>query len=146
MVELDGGKVADISFPDPNDLTRISVNITPDEGLWRGQSYLFDIQVPDQYPIKPPECVCRRKIYHPNINWEGRVCLNILREDWKPVLDINAVIYGLIFLFHEPNANDPLNHDAAEELRDDPDAFRRHVAESLRGRTITVKGKRHSFD
>ena len=40
------------------------------------------------------------EIYHPNINLEGKVCLNILREDWKPVLDINAVIYGLIFLFY----------------------------------------------
>jgi ubiquitin-protein ligase len=27
------------------------------------------------------------------------VCLNILREDWKPVLSINSVIYGLQFLF-----------------------------------------------
>jgi ubiquitin-conjugating enzyme E2 M len=32
-----------------------------------------------------------------------------LREDWKPVLDINAVIYGLIYLFYDPNPNDPLN-------------------------------------
>ena len=72
VVELDGGKVANISFADPDDLTNIQVEITPDEGLWRGQTYMFDIKVPDQYPIKPPECVCRRKIYHPNINWEGR--------------------------------------------------------------------------
>ena len=50
-------------------------------------------------------------VYHPNINLEGNVCLNILREDWKPVLDINAVIYGLIYLFYEPNPEDPLNHE-----------------------------------
>lgn len=37
------------------------------------------------------------------------MCLNILREDWKPVLDINSVIYGLIYLFYEPNPDDPLN-------------------------------------
>ena len=54
-----------------------------------------------------------------------------------------AVIYGLIFLFHEPNGNDPLNHDAAEELREDPDAFKRHVADTLRGKSIRVKGKLH---
>ena len=38
-------------------------------------------------------------MYHPNIDLEGNVCLNILREDWKPVLSINSVIYGLQFLF-----------------------------------------------
>jgi hypothetical protein len=54
-----------------------------------------------------------------------------------------TVIYGLIFLFHEPNGNDPLNHDAAEELREDPDAFKRHVADTLRGKSIRVKGKLH---
>ena len=35
------------------------------------------------------------QIYHPNIDLEGHVCLNILREDWKPVFDINSVIYGV---------------------------------------------------
>ena len=38
-------------------------------------------------------------MYHPNIDLEGNVCLNILREDWKPVLSINSIIYGLQFLF-----------------------------------------------
>lgn len=38
-------------------------------------------------------------MYHPNIDLEGNVCLNILREDWKPVLTINSIIYGLQYLF-----------------------------------------------
>ena len=37
------------------------------------------------------------------------MCLNILREDWKPVLNLNAVMVGLQYLFLEPNADDPLN-------------------------------------
>ena len=40
---------------------------------------------------------------------EGNVCLNILREDWKPVLNLNSVMVGLQYLFLEPNADDPLN-------------------------------------
>ena len=39
------------------------------------------------------------QVYHPNIDLEGNVCLNILREDWKPVLNINTIIYGLYHLF-----------------------------------------------
>jgi len=50
-----------------------------------------------------------KKIYHPNIDLDGNICLNILREDWKPVLNINSILVGLQFLFLEPNPEDPLN-------------------------------------
>jgi len=59
--------------------------------------------------------------------------LNILRADWKPVLGINAVILGLIFLFIEPNPNDPLNKEAAELMRNNEAAFKEKVRRSLRG-------------
>jgi ubiquitin-protein ligase len=39
------------------------------------------------------------QVYHPNIDWEGHVCLNILRADWRPVLSLNSVIYGIMTLF-----------------------------------------------
>jgi ubiquitin-conjugating enzyme E2 M len=42
---------------------------------------------------------CMTKVYHPNIDLDGNVCLNVLREDWKPVLNINTIIYGLNHLF-----------------------------------------------
>ena len=34
-------------------------------------------------------------------------------------MDINAVIYGLIYLFYEPNPDDPLNREAADLYRND---------------------------
>jgi ubiquitin-conjugating enzyme E2 M len=43
------------------------------------------------------------------------------------------VIYGLIFLFYEPNASDPLNHEAAELFRKDTSQFKRLVERTLRG-------------
>ena len=42
---------------------------------------------------------CLSQVFHPNIDLEGNICLNILREDWKPVLSISSIIYGLQFLF-----------------------------------------------
>jgi ubiquitin-conjugating enzyme E2 M len=101
--ELDGGKVATISFPNPNDLTSFNVTVCPDTGYWAGATYEFVFTIPPHYPHSPPKVECKTKIYHPNIDLEGKVCLNILREDWRPVLDINSVIYGLIYLFYEPN-------------------------------------------
>jgi ubiquitin-conjugating enzyme E2 M len=86
------------------------------------------------------------------------VCLNILREDWKPVLNLNSVMVGLQYLFLEPNADDPLNKgtfrthvaaawltdvsaEAAEELRKNREQFIQNVKASMTGRT--VKGQKY---
>lgn len=133
IAELDGGKVANVSFPDPNDLTSFRVTVSPDSGFWQGATYHFSFAIPAHYPHEPPKVECKTLIYHPNIDLQGKVCLNILREDWKPVLDINAVIYGLIYLFYEPNPDDPLNHEAADLFRKDVKQFERLVDRTLRG-------------
>ncbi|CAM9126797.1 unnamed protein product [Choristocarpus tenellus] len=138
IAELDGGSVAEITFPNPNNLTTFQVEVTPDSGFWKGASYIFTFTVPALYPHDPPKAssdlvICNTKIYHPNINLQGNVCLNILREDWKPVLDINAVIYGLIYLFYEPNPEDPLNHEAAELYRTNISQFEHTVKRTLKG-------------
>lgn len=46
-----------------------------------------------------PSWFCLCQVYHPNIDLDGNICLNILREDWKPVLSISSIVYGLQFLF-----------------------------------------------
>ncbi len=97
---------------------------------------MFSLNIPKGYPHKPPKVHCDTQIYHPNINMEGAVCLNILRDDWKPILTVNAVILGLIFLFIEPNPDDPLNHEAAALMRDDYSSFEDEVKRSLRGEKV----------
>ena len=77
-----------------------------------------------------------KKIYHPNIDLDGNVCLNILREDWKPVLTMNAIIYGLQFLFLEPNPEDPLNKEAAQELIKNRSLFEKNVVKTMKGGSL----------
>lgn len=69
-------------------------------GMYKGGSFKFTFAINSNFPHEPPKVKCTHKIYHPNIDLEGNVCLNILREDWKPVLNLNAVIVGLQVRFH----------------------------------------------
>lgn len=133
ITELDTGKAAEAVFPNPNDLTNFNVIVAPDTGCWAGAKYTFNFTIGPNYPHEPPKVVCKTKIFHPNINLEGAVCLNILRADWKPVLDINAVIYGLLYIFYEPEPTDPLNHDAAELYRNNKSQFEAVVRRTLQG-------------
>ena len=101
-----------------------------------GGVYKFNMVIDFNYPHVAPKPTCMTPIYHPNIDTKGAVCLNILRADWKPVLGINQVILGLIFLFIEPNPTDPLNLEAAKVFRENPNQFNRNVQTSLRGGTV----------
>lgn len=108
--------------------------ITPDsDSHWYQGNYEFSLSVSDSYPFEPPKVKCLTKIYHPNIDFNGNVCLNILKEDWKPHLNISTVLAGIYFLFTDPNPNDPLNHDAATVMRDDFAKFISYVKLTLKG-------------
>ena len=122
--------------------------------MYKGGAFKFTFAINPNYPHEPPKVKCVQKvrpdsclfqvfpeivetqIYHPNVDLEGNVCLNILREDWKPVLNLNSITVGLQFLFLEPNADDPLNKEAAEELRKDRTKFARDVKKSLSGGSV----------
>jgi len=133
ITELSLPSTMQMHFPDPDDILNFTLTIEPDEGMYRGGSFHFTFAINSAFPHEPPKVKCTQKIYHPNIDLDGNVCLNILREDWKPVLNLNAVIVGLQFLFLEPNANDPLNKEAAEDLRLNEEGFKRNVRTSMAG-------------
>jgi len=123
-------------FPDPDDLLTFKLVICPDEGFYKQGRFVFNFKVGPNYPHEPPKVKCETAVYHPNIDLQGNVCLNILREDWKPVLAISSVVYGLQHLLLEPNAEDPLNKEAAEVLRSNRRLFEQNVAKAIRGSYI----------
>lgn len=138
LTELDLPPTMKTNFPDPANLLSFTLTITPDEGMYQGGAFNFSFNINSNYPHEPPKVKCLQTIYHPNVDLEGNVCLNILREDWKPVLNLNSVMVGLQYLFLEPNADDPLNKEAAEELRKNREQFLYNVKSSMRG--VNIKG------
>jgi len=133
IAELSLPPTCKLEFSDPDDLLNFRLIISPDEGFYRHGKFVFNFKIGPAYPHEPPKVKCETMVYHPNIDLEGNICLNILREDWKPILTINAVVYGLQFLFLEPNPDDPLNKEAAEILRQNRRLFEQNVTKAMRG-------------
>lgn len=131
--ELDVPTSIQVTFPNPDDLMNFDLTLCPEEGFYSKGAFDFNVKVPEDYPHKPPKVKCTTLVYHPNIDLQGNVCLNILRQDWKPVLTLSAVLYGLQLLFLEPNPDDPLNKEAADLLKRDRYAFQRNVEISVKG-------------
>ena len=80
----------------------------PEGSPYAGGLYQLDIHFPTDYPFKPPKIVFMTKIYHPNINSSGSICLDILKDQWSPALTISKVLLSISSLLTDPNPDDPL--------------------------------------
>ncbi|KAJ3066251.1 hypothetical protein HDU99_003905 [Rhizoclosmatium hyalinum] len=57
------------------------------------------------------------KIYHPNVDEDGSICIGVLKPDvWKPSNKIVDILHSLILILEEPNADDAINTSVAEVM------------------------------
>ncbi|CAI0441252.1 unnamed protein product [Linum tenue] len=68
----------------------------PSDSPYSGGVFLVSIHFPPDYPFKPPKVAFRTKVFHPNINSNGSICLDILKEQWSPALTISKVIVSTV--------------------------------------------------
>ena len=91
----------------------------PENTPYYGGLFFLDIHFPSDYPFKPPKVKFNTKIYHCNINSNGGICLDILKDQWSPALTINKVLLSICSLLNEPNPDDPLVPEIAKLYEND---------------------------
>lgn len=91
----------------------------PADSPYAGGVFKVNIQFPIDYPFKPPRVIFTTKIYHPNINTQGFICLDILKQNWSPALTISKVLLSILSMLTDPNPKDPLMPDIAQQYIND---------------------------
>jgi ubiquitin-conjugating enzyme E2 D/E len=86
----------------------------PEDSPYHGGIFRLNIRFPTEYPFKPPIVTFRTKIFHPNINTAGGICLDILKNQWSPALSISKVLLSILSLLTDANPADPLMPDIAK--------------------------------
>ncbi|KAJ4749140.1 Ubiquitin-conjugating enzyme E2 35 [Rhynchospora pubera] len=89
----------------------------PTQSPYEGGVFKLELFLPEDYPMAPPKVRFLTKIYHPNIDKLGRICLDILKDKWSPALQIRTVLLSIQALLSAPNPDDPLSDNVAKHWK-----------------------------
>lgn len=101
----------------------------PSDSPYQGGVFRLRIQFPTDYPFKPPHVQFITKVYHPNINPSGLICIDILKDQWSPALTISKVLLCITSMLTDPNPRDPFAPDIANLYLTDRPAYEANARE-----------------
>ncbi|KAI9789906.1 MAG: Ubiquitin-conjugating enzyme E2 C [Peltula sp. TS41687] len=115
------------AFPDGdgNLLNWTATMIGPEGTYYSGLKFKLSFNFPATYPYAPPTVLFKTPIYHPNVDFSGRICLDILKDKWSAIYNVQSILLSLQSLLGEPNNASPLNAQAAELWDKDPVEYER---------------------
>jgi len=103
------------AYPHENNARYFHVIVKgPADSPFEGGDFKLELFLPEEYPMAAPKVRFITRIYHPNIDKLGRICLDILKDKWSPALQIRTVLLSIQALLSAPNPDDPLANDVAE--------------------------------
>jgi ubiquitin-conjugating enzyme E2 D/E len=96
----------------------------PIESPYENGIFHVRMQLSNNFPMEPPQCWFITKVYHPNIDEKGAICLDILTANiWSPALSLEPLLVSICSLLDSPDTNDPLMPDIVRQLIADRAAF-----------------------
>lgn len=106
--------------PDESNLRAFVVTMNgPESSPYEKGIFDLELYLPDDYPMCPPKVRFLTRIYHPNIDKLGRICLDVLKDNWSPALQIRTILLSIQALLASPNPDDPLANDVADDWKKD---------------------------
>ena len=97
--------------------------VGPSNSPYAGGLFRLSVSFSDKYPFKPPKIKFITKIFHPNINKFGSICLDVLNQMWSPALTVSKLLLSISSLLTDPNPDDPLEIDIADMYKNNREIY-----------------------
>ncbi|KAK1795683.1 hypothetical protein P4O66_001174 [Electrophorus voltai] len=103
------------AFPESDNLFKWIGTIDGAQGtVYEGLRYKLSLEFPSGYPYNAPRVKFITSCFHPNVDENGFICLDILKEKWSALYDVRSILLSIQSLLGEPNNDSPMNAAAAE--------------------------------
>jgi len=115
------------AFPDGENLFNWIGTITgPKDSVYESLKFKLSFQFPNSYPYTAPVVKFITPCFHPNVDTNGNICLDVLKDKWSALYDVRTILLSIQALLGEPNVDSPLNALAAETWKK-KDEYQKHV-------------------
>ncbi|KAJ2359281.1 Ubiquitin-conjugating enzyme E2 C [Coemansia erecta] len=115
------------AFPQPDNMLLWVGTIEGAEGtVYAGLKYKLALKFPADYPFTAPTITFDTPCWHPNVDDRGNICLDILKDKWSAIYNVQSILLSLQTLLGDPNTASPLNGQAAQ-LWESQDEYKRFL-------------------
>ena len=120
----------DPDAPEP-DVFHWQITLVPPIGTdYEGGFYKIEARFFEDYPTSAPQLKFVTRIYHCNVaENSGHICVNSIKDSWKPSLTMEDVLNHIMILLYKQNPGSPMNGTAADLYREDKKKFLEKVKE-----------------
>ncbi|CAN6633031.1 ubiquitin-conjugating enzyme E2 1 [Trichomonascus vanleenenianus] len=140
---------ADVIFAESGitSLESVTVVLNGPEGTpFSGGAWKVTLKL-EGYPTAAPKAYFNTKIFHPNVDPQtGEVCVDTLKRDWSPDVDLSHILLTIRCLLIEPNPDSSLNEDAGRLIQEDYSAFEKTARLMTRVHALTGRHEEPPVD
>jgi ubiquitin-protein ligase len=113
----------------------------PIDSLYQDYGYKVDIELPADYPQSALKIKFITPMQHVNVNKDGNICMDILKDKWTSTQCISSILISLASLLRDPNTTDPFNPDLADLYEKDKKEYEKKIRNFCKRHGIPHKTK-----
>jgi ubiquitin-protein ligase len=99
--------------------------------IWEDGVFKLLVTFPPDYPFKAPQVRFKTPMFHPNINANGGICLDLLIDRWLPSYHVASLLTSIRSFLDDPNPEHGLNKEALELFRTNKPAYEQRVKQFI---------------